>query len=114
MNTIIGASDAKGIASLRQNRPADRAIIESLAQLYAAGCTLDFTAVDTGHTRRKISLPSYPFQRQRYWVDVEPKSHVGTSATLQLLGDGKLDELAEQLGLGKENGSTKIICRRCQ
>ena len=63
-----GVSEPRGIASLRRNRPADRAVIESMAQLYAAGCSLDFGPLDAGHTRCKLSLPTYPFQRQRYWV----------------------------------------------
>lgn len=40
------------------------------AQLYVQGLTPDFAAWDAPWPRRKLSLPTYPFQRRRYWFDV--------------------------------------------
>ncbi len=70
-----GEGPPAAIAALRRGVPADRSLIESTAQLYAAGCKIDFAALDLGHPRRKLSLPTYPFQRQRYWVEA-PKQRV--------------------------------------
>ena len=43
-----------------------------LAQLYVGGLTPDWSAVYGGGTYRRLSLPTYPFSRQSYWVDPRP------------------------------------------
>ena len=47
-------------------------LLGALGQLYTAGVPLDWPAVD-GPTPHRVSLPTYPFQRQRYWVDPAPR-----------------------------------------
>ena len=42
------------------------ASLESLQRQYVAGATIDWSAVGT-HGARAAHLPSYPFERQRYW-----------------------------------------------
>jgi acyl transferase domain-containing protein/thioesterase domain-containing protein/D-arabinose 1-dehydrogenase-like Zn-dependent alcohol dehydrogenase/acyl carrier protein len=44
------------------------AIQSSLAKLYVRGAAVDFAGLDAGHDRRRVVLPTYPFQRQRFWV----------------------------------------------
>ena len=39
------------------------------AQAYEAGETVSFTDLFAGENRRRISLPGYPFQRRRHWID---------------------------------------------
>ncbi len=43
--------------------------IEALARLWTAGADVDWAAFDQGERRRKVLLPTYPFQRQRYWLE---------------------------------------------
>ena len=40
----------------------------TLGQLYQQGVGIDGASFDRPYGRRKIDLPTYPFQRQRYWV----------------------------------------------
>ncbi|HUY31425.1 MAG TPA: beta-ketoacyl synthase N-terminal-like domain-containing protein [Pirellulales bacterium] len=40
-----------------------------LAELYMQGGAIDWQAVYRGQRRRRVSLPTYPFQRERYWLD---------------------------------------------
>ncbi|UXY15521.1 SDR family NAD(P)-dependent oxidoreductase [Chitiniphilus purpureus] len=43
---------------------------DCLAQLWVAGIDLDTAAVTApGTPRRRVPLPTYPFERQRYWID---------------------------------------------
>jgi polyketide synthase PksN len=42
--------------------------LAAIADLYAQGYPLDFHALFSSDSRR-ISLPTYPFARERYWVD---------------------------------------------
>ncbi len=39
------------------------------AQAYEAGETVAFAELFAGENRRRISLPGYPFQRRRYWIE---------------------------------------------
>src|SRR5690606_35055948 len=46
-----------------------RQMLESLGRLFVAGVDVDWAAVAEGDHARRIHLPTYPFQRQRYWVE---------------------------------------------
>ncbi|MDI3284907.1 type I polyketide synthase [Polyangium sp. 15x6] len=56
------------VPSLRLDAPPIRVLLEALAALYVRGVDLHFEGVDAPHPYRRITLPTYPFQRQRYWV----------------------------------------------
>ena len=43
--------------------------VQAAAQAYEAGTSIDFAGLYSGETRRRISLPVYPFERRRYWFD---------------------------------------------
>ncbi len=55
---------------------ADNSFVEAVARAYAAGLGVSFAGLFAGETRRRISLPGYPFQRRRFWL---PK-HGGQTA----------------------------------
>jgi acyl transferase domain-containing protein len=44
-------------------------LLRSLAELYVSGLEIDWPGFDRHYTRRRVPLPTYPFQRQRYWPD---------------------------------------------
>ncbi|HWB85710.1 MAG TPA: amino acid adenylation domain-containing protein [Bryobacteraceae bacterium] len=43
-------------------------IAASLAEIYVRGAAVNWEAFDSEFPRRRLPLPTYPFQRQRYWV----------------------------------------------
>jgi acyl transferase domain-containing protein/enoyl-CoA hydratase/carnithine racemase/acyl carrier protein len=47
--------------------------LTKLAQLWVLGVQIDWRKLRRGSVPRRISLPSYPFERQRYWFDSYPK-----------------------------------------
>ena len=47
---------------------AGRGFAETVSEAYRAGLAISFEGLFTGESRRRISLPSYPFQRRRHWV----------------------------------------------
>jgi len=57
------------LASLRPAADDWTTVSETVARLYAAGLSLSWQAFHQGADRRRVVLPTYPFQRQRYWVD---------------------------------------------
>ncbi len=58
--------------------------VGAVAAAYEAGLPIRFAGLFAGETRRRISLPSYPFQRVRHWL-APPKRRRG-SAGHPLLG----------------------------
>jgi myxalamid-type polyketide synthase MxaE and MxaD len=61
------------LSTLRRGEDERRAMLGSLAELYAAGQPVAWSRVVPG-PRRCVSLPSYPWQRERFWY--EPTSAV--------------------------------------
>ncbi|HLV36059.1 MAG TPA: type I polyketide synthase, partial [Spirillospora sp.] len=62
------------LASLRQDKDDWATLLTTLGSLYTLGAGPDWAAFDRDYARRRISLPTYPFQRQRYWVKKKPQS----------------------------------------
>jgi acyl transferase domain-containing protein len=60
------------LPSLRPGRNDWQSLLDSLAQLYVRGAKIDWAEFDRPYARRKVSLPTYPFQRTRYWAGVLP------------------------------------------
>ena len=58
--------------------------VEAVAEAYQARLPIRFAGLFSGETRRRISLPSYPFQRERHWIEL-PRRRSG-SAGHPLLG----------------------------
>jgi amino acid adenylation domain-containing protein len=47
-------------------------LLHALARFWLAGGEVDWSGFWVGERRRRLSLPSYPFERRRYWVDPLP------------------------------------------
>ena len=68
------------IASLRHPKQSDADpvfLLNALARFWLAGGEVDWTGYwshGAGERRRRVALPSYPFERRRYWVDPLPKT----------------------------------------
>ncbi len=50
-------------------------LLNALARLWLAGVEVDWSGLHTHERRRRVPLPTYPFERQRYWV--EPRKAEG-------------------------------------
>ncbi|MBT4499871.1 MAG: type I polyketide synthase, partial [Gemmatimonadetes bacterium] len=60
------------LPSLRPGREDWQQLLESLGGLYVHGAQVDWERFDQDYDRHRVSLPTYPFQRQRYWTDATP------------------------------------------
>jgi natural product biosynthesis luciferase-like monooxygenase protein/amino acid adenylation domain-containing protein len=60
------------ISSLRspghsESEPAS--LMDALGRLWVAGVEVDRVVLTRGERRRRVSLPTYPFERQKYWIE---------------------------------------------
>jgi acyl transferase domain-containing protein/acyl carrier protein len=88
------------LSSLRRNTDEHMALLAALGGLYARGYPLNWSILypDGG---RSISLPVYPWQRERFWIDAPlemPKSSRNTRAPDHPLIGTRLPELAHLPG----------------
>ncbi|AIV33457.1 hypothetical protein NI25_08095 [Streptomyces sp. CCM_MD2014] len=58
------------VSVLRRAEPEERALLTAVSRLHAAGTSVDWAAVLEGLGTQRVDLPTYAFQRQRYWLDV--------------------------------------------
>jgi len=53
-------------------------LLSALGRLWLAGVTVDWSAFYAGERRRRVPLPTYPFERQRYWIDPPARDPAAT------------------------------------
>ncbi|HKH44661.1 MAG TPA: SDR family NAD(P)-dependent oxidoreductase [Thermoanaerobaculia bacterium] len=64
----------------RHGRGSDAAVLlGALGSLWQAGVAVDWPACWSGESRRRVPLPTYPFERQRYWIDPDPATLARTA-----------------------------------
>ncbi|WP_256096620.1 acyltransferase domain-containing protein, partial [Streptomyces sp. LUP30] len=56
------------VPSMRRDVPEDRALMSSLGRLHARGVEVDWEKVFAGTDVRRVDLPTYAFQHQRFWL----------------------------------------------
>lgn len=44
-------------------------LLHSLGELYLRGVKVDWSGFDQDYPRHRLALPTYPFQRERYWLE---------------------------------------------
>ncbi|WP_051772303.1 type I polyketide synthase [Saccharothrix sp. NRRL B-16314] len=50
-------------------RPGSQVVAEAVGRLWLAGVDVDWAGYQRDRPVAKVSLPTYPFERQRYWID---------------------------------------------
>src|SRR5499427_4972703 len=76
-----------------ENRERYHEILQALADLYCQGYAFDWRGLYGDRLPRRISLPTYPFARERYWVSAAPS---GTAPAQVAAGVGALHPLVHR------------------
>lgn len=115
------ATAPRAITSMRRNTADHRQIIEAVADAYVLGHVPDFAAFRQPHAR-KLDLPTYPFERRQYWFSdnrngdrdsATPQAPVAArTQAVQLLEDGKIEELAALLDGSDGDHQTLAVLRK--
>ncbi len=83
------------LPSLRPNVSEWQQILSSLSQLYVGGAKIDWSGFDGDYQRQKVTLPTYPFQRQRYWIQNENSGL--SESTVAQIAETETETLTQQL-----------------
>ncbi|WP_326825040.1 type I polyketide synthase [Streptosporangium sp. NBC_01756] len=65
----VTGEDVTSVSVLRRNRDEEPELLTALALAYAHGTRVDWRAFFTGSGAVRTDLPTYAFQRRRYWAD---------------------------------------------
>ncbi|MFI1004992.1 acyltransferase domain-containing protein, partial [Streptomyces galbus] len=60
------------IPLLRRDRAESRSLVEALGALHARGVPVDWERFFAGTGARRVALPTYAFQHERYWFEAQP------------------------------------------
>ncbi len=70
---------ATWLPSLSQGKDDHEQLLKSVGALYAHGLAPDWNALYDAPSRRRVKLPLYPFQRERYWIEENTRIEDGES-----------------------------------
>ncbi|HVE65431.1 MAG TPA: SDR family NAD(P)-dependent oxidoreductase, partial [Thermoanaerobaculia bacterium] len=71
----------------------DAAVLQaSIGRLWLAGVPVDWTGYHGRERRRRVPLPTYPFERQRHWIEPAPRSE---KPQARFRPDEKLSDIGE-------------------
>jgi acyl transferase domain-containing protein/NADPH:quinone reductase-like Zn-dependent oxidoreductase/acyl carrier protein len=62
------------VASMRRERPEVQTLLRGLSELWVCGGAVDWAALFAGSGVRRAPLPTYAFQRERYWLETPTAS----------------------------------------
>ena len=68
---------AAGPATSRVRTP--KSMLTALGQLWASGVAVDWEGFHRTERRRRVSLPTYPFERRSYWIGARPGTAAATT-----------------------------------
>ncbi|MFG2556026.1 SDR family NAD(P)-dependent oxidoreductase [Streptomyces sp. NPDC048581] len=100
-----GPRDTVAAPMLRRDRGEAETVVGALATLHVAGVPVDWRALGVGTGARRVELPTYPFQRQRYWPDggpvaaPEPRTEPAPASSNGLAALGPQERERHLLGL---------------
>ncbi|MFF8293802.1 SDR family NAD(P)-dependent oxidoreductase, partial [Streptomyces sp. NPDC016309] len=75
-DTTDPADAAVFVPALRHDRGEADALTAAVAAIHTRGVPLDWDAYFAGTGARRVELPTYAFQRERFWLEA-PEGHVG-------------------------------------
>lgn len=86
----LSESEVNWLPTLKRHQSDWTGTLAGLTELYQQGCSIDWAAFDRPYAYRRLhGLPTYPFQRQRYWIELPEQLSIVSpqqSVTLPMSG----------------------------
>ncbi|NEP57570.1 MAG: SDR family NAD(P)-dependent oxidoreductase, partial [Symploca sp. SIO2G7] len=95
------------LPSLRPGVEEWQQMLQSLGQLYVKGMKVNWSGFDQNYARQKVTLPTYPFQRESYWVDTSKNQYQqavngSSSLIVNLLNQSDTEGLTKEFNFSEE------------
>lgn len=126
---VLGTDRSLAIVPVLGQGPGEQPEVEqvmgALGRLWISGVTPDWAAVHGG-PRRRVPLPTYPFERKRFWIDPAPRHEGGLGAaagdaqgqggdpesvTVAKDGDGQEGLAATEIAERAESPHARLVAR---
>jgi iturin family lipopeptide synthetase A len=99
----VGAESGRGSAA-EGGEGAERGMVESLGQMWVRGVGVKWGGMYAGEARRRVELPTYEFERERYWVEARSAgAAVGVG-----IGEGGDESRSGESGAGAERKEAEV------
>jgi acyl transferase domain-containing protein len=98
MLSALLPGEATAIPTLRRRRPEKRSLLTTVGALHVHGWPVDWSAVLPARAGR-VELPTYPFQRRRYWLLSTENPSAGADSFWSVVENQNLDAIDGLLGL---------------
>jgi tyrocidine synthetase-3 len=98
-----GERAAHLMAAFRQDKTDGHRLLEDIGDLWLKGVPVDWSALHGDDRRRRLALPTYPFEPRRYWPDGLPRDFSLDSLATLSSPPGK--------GTGKKEGTGALYAR---
>ncbi|WP_414636667.1 SDR family NAD(P)-dependent oxidoreductase, partial [Actinophytocola sp.] len=103
---LTGDEDVALVPTLRRDRPETESVLTALSRVHVRGVPVDWRAV-AGDGPRRVDLPTYAFQRERFWLDPDDGPRDATG-----LGLGSADHPLLGAAIGLAGTDTALLTGR--
>src|SRR5438067_1949997 len=87
----------------KENRSDLECMLTALGSLWVSGISIDWKRFGGSGDRRRVPLPSYPFERQRFWVKLEKENPQMVNGAEAVAGTQEADEQSPKSNLESPN-----------
>ncbi|WP_253267528.1 acyltransferase domain-containing protein, partial [Streptomyces sp. NL15-2K] len=106
LSALVQDSQAVAVPLLRRERDEVTTALTALATLHVHGVAVDWAAVYAGTGAQPVTLPTYAFQRERFWLETRATESAADPVDAEFwasVEQGDLHGLAAQLGVPTES-----------
>ncbi len=90
-----------------KSRTRSRSMLEAVGRIWTAGGSVDWARFHGNEARQRVPLPTYPFERQRYWIDSP------VAGSRHQFSHGRRDQQIQRIaGATDDSSSNRIKTRK--